>query len=104
MSRYLFAKELKSESKVAWFIYAVDFLFIIIFMVCANIFSFKVSSVLEIPYYIFSFIVAILLTMKSPYNHNRRMYQSLMIFLRKDIAIYHPIKKKNDTEEEEDGV
>lgn len=37
-------------------------------------------------------IVAIGLTLPSPYNHKRRMFQSIFLYLRKDKDTYHPVR------------
>ena len=92
MSKYYSAKEIKSQSKISWHIYAFDFFFLLIYGVVAYMMRGRVSSHLKILYGIFSVIVAIGLTLPSPYNHGRRMFQSIFLYLRKDMNTYHPIR------------
>ena len=92
MSKYYSAKEIKSQSKISWHIYAFDFFFLLIYGVAAYMMRGRVSSHLKILYGIFSAIVAVGLTLPSPYNHCRRMFQSIFLYLRKDTNTYHPIR------------
>lgn len=92
MSKYYSAKEIKSQSKISWHIYAFDFFFLLIYGVAAYMMRSRVNSHLTILYGIFSGIVAIGLTLPSPYNHKRRMFQSIFLYLRKDKDTYHPVR------------
>ena len=47
---------------------------------------------LQIPFYIFNFIVALILTTHSPFNPQKRIFQSLLYVIRKDRAVYQPIQ------------
>ena len=50
-----------------------------------------VNELLIVPYYIFSGLVAVFLTVKSNWNVKRRNWESLFIFLRRDTEVYKPV-------------
>lgn len=97
MAEFKATEEINSESHVALWLYAFDFFFILIyifvswFMLC-NL----VSTSFHVPFMIFSCVCAITLTIPSGFNKKRRMYQSLLIFLRRDKNVYHPLTGKED--------
>lgn len=53
MSKYYSAKEIKSQSKISWHIYAFDFFFLLIYGVAAYMMRSRVNSHLTILYGIF---------------------------------------------------
>lgn len=103
--RYLVTQEIKSETKVMKKIYLFDFFFVIIYMSVSLVLGNLVHPSLQIPFYVFSGIVALTLTVKSYYNKKRRNYESIAILFQRDREVYHPvlnISKKQEEETEED--
>lgn len=100
MAQYTAPEEIKSESHVGLWLYARDFFFFLIFSYVAYALKGMVAKPFQIPYMIFSIVYAIFFTIPSPFNKKRRIYQSLAIYLKKDISIYHPITGKEEKEEE----
>lgn len=92
MARYKVTQELRSESKVAYNIYVKDFFFLIIYAGISLILGNAVHESLIVPFYIFSIAIALFLTLPSTFNKKRRNWQSILILLNKDEAIYHPVK------------
>ena len=96
--KFIAMDETKSETKVAGNIYLYDLFFILIYFTVS-----AVSSALRIPYYAFNIICALWLTMKSHSNKQRRNYQSIVLFLRRDYRVYKDIvveDNRKDTNEE----
>lgn len=83
--------ELKSETKVYKGIMLQDFFFLIIYMMAAYILREFVSSSLRVIYMIFSAFTALYLTSKSGSNKNRRKYEAIMLFLKRDRTVYYPV-------------
>lgn len=100
MGKYITTKEIKASAKIKWFIYASDFLFILVYMVFTYMLQSRVSKTLQIPFWIFSIISAILLTLPSPYNAKRRIYQSIILYLKKDYQVYSPVTGKDEKVED----
>ncbi len=94
--------ETKSESHVALWLYAFDFLFIVIYMVVSMMLKSIVPSEFRTYFIIYSLICAIILTMPSKFNHKRRNYQSLLIYLKRDEAVYKTVNNKYVDMEEKD--
>ena len=89
--RYLVSKEIKSETKVGKSIYLFDFFFLITYMAISLVLVNLVHPSLHIAFYLFSFVMALLLTTKSYTNKKRRNYQSIAIMLRKDQTVYRSV-------------
>ena len=97
--KFIAMDETKSETKVAGNIYLYDLFFILIYFTV----SAMLGSALRIPYYAFNIICALWLTMKSHSNKQRRNYQSIVLFLRRDYRVYKDIvveDNRKDTNEE----
>lgn len=94
-------KEIKSEAKVILWLYAFDFLFLVFYILGTNMLDGYVYPALKIPYYIFSIMCGIILTLPSSSNKKRRNYQAIMIYLTRDLAYYRPIwkGKKDDIQQ-----
>ncbi len=88
---YTISKEIKSETRVGRSIYARDFLFLIIYLLMSYVLANFVSSRLYVPYAIFSVAMAIFLTLPSSWNRKRRNWQSVILLLRRDGEVYHPV-------------
>ena len=89
--RYIVTQEIKSETKVGKVIYVFDFLFIVVYIMVSYLLSYVVADELHVPFYIFSVIMAIILTMPSFANKKRRNYQSILLLVKKDRTIYKPV-------------
>lgn len=84
------AKELQSESRVFLWIYAFDFLFLVFYAIAAQMLASSVYPSLKIPYYIFSAVCAVYLTLPSSSNKKRRNYQAIVIYLMRSHHHYYP--------------
>ena len=103
--RYLVSKEIKSETKVGKSIYLFDFFFLITYMAISLVLVNLVHPSLHLAFYLFSFVMALLLTTKSYTNKKRRNYQSIAIMLRKDQTVYRSvvnISRRTKLQEEEE--
>ena len=89
---YTITQEIKSETKIQWGIYAFDFFFLIIYAIVTYMLSKVVHEALVVPFFLFSAAMGIFLTMPSMFNKKRRNYQSIIIYLKKDVAVYRPVK------------
>lgn len=89
--RFIVVQDIKAETKVGKSIFLFDFFFLLVYGAVTMMLSNMVHSSLQIPFYIFSAICAIFLTMKSSWNKKRRNWESLFLFLRKDTEVYHPV-------------
>lgn len=93
MARYILTKEIRSETKIGFAnLYVFDFFFLIIYGILVYMLGILVTPDLKVAYYIFSAVMAILLTMPSMVNKKRRNYQSLIIFMKKESGLYRPVK------------
>ena len=89
---YTLSQEIKSETKVGMGLYAFDFFFLIIYGIVTFIAGNLVHEDLRIPFYIFSLLMAVFLTMPSSFNKKRRNYESIVIYLKKYTGVYRPVK------------
>lgn len=99
-SNLIIVQELNAPIKINRWLYLFDLFFLIGFVAVSFFFSRFVHSTLTIPYLLFSLIVAILLTLHSPYNPQKRIFQTVLFAIRKDRAGYHPIsmRKEDDSD------
>ena len=89
--KHVVVQDIKSETKVGKSIYLFDFFFLLTYGAVTFLFGSVVHSILRVPFYIFSGLCAIFLTMKSSWNKKRRTWESLLLYLRKDRNIYYPL-------------
>ena len=89
--KHVVVQDIKSETKVGKSIYLFDFFFLLTYGAVTFLFGIVVHSILRVPFYIFSGLCAIFLTMKSSWNKKRRNWESLFLYLRKDRNIYYPL-------------
>lgn len=89
--KYVVVQDIKSETKVGKNIFLYDFFFLLVYGAVSMMLSNLVHSSLHIPFYIFSAVCAIFLTMKSTWNKKRRNWESLMLYLRRDREVYRPV-------------
>ena len=90
-SSWRVTEEIKSQTKVFMGLYIFDFFFLIVYRGLTYLLRNFVHQDLRIAYYIFSTIMAICLTLPSPFNKKRRNYQSIFILLKRDNIVYKPI-------------
>ncbi len=88
---YRITKEIKSETKVNRWIYVTDFFFLLGYGVMTMFLSGAVHEKLKVLFCIFSAVMAIFLTIPSLFNRKRRLWQSMLLFLRKDRQVYCPV-------------
>lgn len=91
MSYYIMPLELKSQTKLWWRFYVSDLFFIIGYVACFQILNVFVDERLRVFYILFNILMAVLLTLPSPYNKQKHIYQSLHYLIIKDRHVYHPI-------------
>lgn len=109
---YTITQEIKSETRVGAGLYAFDFFFLLVYGIVTYILANIVHDALVIPFYIFSLLMAIFLTMPSIFNRKRRNYQTIIIYLRKDNDVFRPVKnvskmlhyKDKDDENRENNI
>lgn len=89
--KYIVAKEIKSETKVAKGIYLFDLFFVIIYCTVSLILGGAVHASLRIPFYVYSIFCALFMTAKSRTNRHRRNYEAMILFLRRDREVYLPV-------------
>lgn len=98
--KYFAVKELKSPTKVNRWLYLFDLIFIIVYNVAFGCFKNIIHPSFKVPYYIFTGICSVILTMPSPYNPQKRIFQSLIFYLTRNRVMYYPIdypkKQKGD--------
>jgi len=85
------AKEINSKTKVFKWLSVEEFFFLLGYAAVTGILSQMVHDSLTIFYWIFSVAMAIVLTIPAVGNKKRRVWQAIIIFLRKDFACYKPI-------------
>ncbi|WP_052083973.1 DUF5592 family protein [Eubacterium sp. ER2] len=95
MGKYTTTEEIRSETKVTNHIFLTDFFFVIGYIGVAYLLSGLVRDDLHMAYYIFSAVAALLLSLPSPYNKNRRNWQSIYFVFKKDPYIYEPVFDKD---------
>lgn len=89
--KYIVVQDMKTETKVSKNIYLFDFFFLLVYAAVSLMLGNVVQPILRIPFYIFSGVCGIFLTMKSSWNKKRRNWESLFLFIRRDTAVYHPL-------------
>ena len=95
-SSWRVTEEIKSQTKVFMGLYIFNFFFLIVYIGLTYLLRNFVHQDLRIAYYIFSAIMAIFLTLPSPFNKKRRNYQSIFILLKRDNIVYKPIVIKGE--------
>lgn len=91
-SQYLvIPQELKSKTKLVAWVYVTDLIFIVLYFMCFKVLEIFVDSRLHVAYYLFNIFIALVLSMPSRYNAEKKVYHSLIYMLSKDRTVYHPI-------------
>lgn len=89
---YNVAEEIRSESKVAGKVFISDFAFLSVYYMMMYMLNIYVHGVLMLPYAVFVVVTGIVMTMPSPFNPKKKIYQSCIIYLRKNKTVYKPLK------------
>lgn len=98
--QYTMIEELHTPAKVYKSIYAFDLIFIIFFsMGLFFLGQDRVHQHLTFVYMAFNVLVAFILTWHSPFNPQKRIFQSLFYAVRKDRAAYQPVQLESSEEE-----
>ena len=100
--KYIVPQEIKSETKVTKGIYVFDFFFLIVYGSLTVMLKNAVNGTLQIPFIIFSVVMAVVLIGGSTTNRKRRNYQALVLFLNRDRAVYRPVGTEMKEEGEND--
>lgn len=92
-TEYHVTQDLKSEMKLSsiFSIYARDIFFMIFTLAIAYVLNFLVAEQMKIVYWVVTVILSVVLVIPSTLNYKRRMYESLIIFLQKDMSVYYPL-------------
>lgn len=92
-TEYHVTQDLKSEMKLSsiFSIYARDIFFMVFILAIAYILNFLVAEQMKIVYWVTTIILSVVLVIPSTLNYKRRMYESLLIFLQKDMSVYYPL-------------
>ncbi len=88
---YYIPKTIKSEIKIAKFIYAKDLLIAIIFMAIVFTFESMVYEKIRLQYYIFYILLLFFLLFPSSYNAGKKNLYSLQRALLSDKSVYMSI-------------
>ena len=97
--QFITIEEIKSEQKIAFNLYAQDFVFLFGYMLLTYFLSIVVQSKLKIILGGGAGGGALLLTMPSLQNRKRRIYQSVLLYILHSNIVYKPLK--NNLQEEE---
>ena len=92
--RYTVTQELKSKTKLNKFLHLSDLFFIVGFFVPMNVLSFIVPKELEDIYMIYNVVVAFSLTLPSPFNSDKKMYNTIFYFFKNKKIVYKAIGEK----------
>lgn len=96
---YQVTQELKSQTKL-WntvSIYASDLVFILVVLFLVYVFQDAVATFLLPCYWILSIVLSILLISKSKLNPKRRIYETMMLYAKRDLDVYRSIYSKKNT-------
>lgn len=88
MSKYLVIKELHSATKVSRHLYIFDFMFVLIYLSISIPFRELVYDELQIPYFIFSGVVALKLVSRTRSNPGKHFYEAIFIWCKKESSLF----------------
>lgn len=98
MAKTVTTTSIESRNRVFGSYDVWDFLFIMIYVMLSYGLRLYVHPSLRVPFFIFTFIVAIFLTSKSSMNKRRKNYESLYFLITADLAVYRPFLEKEEKE------
>ena len=94
--KYLIPNEIKSSTQLNRWLYGMDLIFILAWMLMSMQFAGLVHHLLTVPYYIFNAAVAFALTRQSPYNPQKKIYQTVLIYASRDSGTYQSVPAESD--------
>lgn len=94
---------INSKTKVNRFLNLSSLFVLMGYMIFAYMLKDHVNSLVQIPYYIFSFVCAFYLVLPSAYNKGRNNFESIFLLFKNDKATYKPIYKDVEKEIAENG-
>lgn len=89
--KYMTVKEIESPATITKNIGVFDFFRVSGYVAVCFLLKGAVHPFLQIPFMIFSILIAIFLTSKSMFNRKRRNYESIIFLFRKDSSVYKPV-------------
>lgn len=89
--KYIITEEIESANKVSKYFDVFDLMFVICYMAISYALASMVSEKLLAFFMIFSLLMSIALVSKSPFNRNRRTFESIYFMLSNDREVYSPI-------------
>ena len=91
MEEFEFIDELNAPTKIYKGLHLFDVAFIGAFFGIMLMFRDQVHPYVIWPYYIFNLFVGLILTIHSPFNPQKRIFQSIWYALKRDRRAYKPI-------------
>lgn len=95
-------EEIKAETKIFRYADLRTLFFVIGFLFFGYLISGSVYEAMQIPFIVFNGIVGLVLSIKSPFNRGKCIYQSILLFFRsvfKGNTVYHPVNVENNDED-----
>lgn len=95
---------IESKTQATKYLSFKSLLFLIAYLIVCYMFKDYVSSLLFIPYMIFSGVCSVFLVLPSYYNKGRNHLESIILMLKSDTAVYRPHieTESEDKQDEED--
>ena len=88
--------DIESKNKATSHLNLSGVFFVVGYLGIAFLLSSYVNMFVQIPYYIFSLFCAVFLVLPSGYNKGRNNMESIVVMMRKDIAVYRPYMDAED--------
>ena len=92
--------EIESKNKVSKHLNFGNLFFVVGYLMVAYMLKDMVHELLEIPYFIFSLLCAVLLSVPSGTNKGRTNLESLLLMLRNDRTVYRPYVEGGERHEQ----
>lgn len=93
---------IESKTQATKYLSFKSLLFIIAYLIVCYMFKDYVSSLLFVPYMIFSGVCSVFLVLPSYYNKGRNHLESIILMLKADTTVYRPYIKIEESEAEQD--
>ena len=94
-NRYIVTQEIKSEAQYKKGFYSKDIMFVVVFMMVSYFLKPLVATKFQYPFLIGSLLIAVFLRTPAIYNKKRKTLDSLVIYMRRENTVYHPIFRQN---------
>lgn len=95
---YTVVKELKAPIKIFRNLFLFDVAFVLGFMMIAYLLKIFVQPIIQPTYFIFSVVMALILTSKPPKNPQKRVFNVIYYWIIKDRYTYHAISIAKEKE------